>query len=87
MSGVFFYIGSRDNRLAFWSIPDECTFENDENNNNDNSNSNSNGTFPIIQPLHHHQGASSQDKVRAMVYNDKSEVRMSFLYTLTQSTL
>jgi len=67
--------GSRDNRLAFWSIPDECTFENDENNNNNNNNNNnsSNGIFPIIQPLHHHQGASSQDKVRAMVYNDKSE--------------
>eukprot|EP00111_Clytia_hemisphaerica_P002506 TCONS_00007161-protein len=58
--------GSRDNRLAFWTIPDEIPHsENDEGERGK--------LYPIVQPVQHFQGVGNKDKVRAMVYNSLSE--------------
>jgi len=60
--------GSRDKRLAFWSIPDELNPPVDLGGED--------VTYPTIQPVQHFQGSGNQDKVRGMVYNSISEVCM-----------
>lgn len=50
--------GSRDKRLAFWSVPDPTNDEDEKN-----------SVHSVIKPIHHFQGTGNQDKVRAMVYN------------------
>lgn len=63
MINIFFCVGSRDKRLAFWSIPDENELDGE-----------SSPLFPVVEPVHKVEGNKTLDKVRAMVYNPICQV-------------